>query len=137
MKANKIIPFVVSGLALVALPAFANTDASSKLKKLDTNADGRVSRSEFIAGKQDKIQRADTNRDGVVSADEAADIKSEKNSVWSRGDKPVSHANKADANNDGQVTQAEASAAAEASFDKMDANADGFLSVTELEAAHK
>ena len=133
MKANKIIPFVVSSLALVALPAFAGTDAASKLKKLDANADGRVSRSEFLAGTQEKIQRADTNRDGVVSAAEATVTKSDKKPMSSRGDKPAS----ADVNNDGQVTQAEAGAAAEASFDKIDTTADGYLSVTELEAAYK
>lgn len=136
MKSNKIVPLVACGLAL-ALPAFANNDASSKLKKLDTDGDGLVSRSEFVAGKQDKIQRVDTNKDGVVTADEAATTKAEKKHWWNRSDKPASHVNKADANSDGQVTQAEANAAAEASFDKLDVNADGLLSATELEAAYK
>ena len=137
MKANKIIPLVASSLALVALPAFANTDSTSKLKMLDTDGDGRVSRSEFIAGKQNKIQRADANKDGVVTADEATVTKAEKKHWWSRSDKPVEGVNKADTNNDGQVTTAEASAGAEASFNKLDTNSDGFLSTDELEAAHK
>jgi len=136
MKSHKIIPLVACGLAL-ALPAFANTDASSKFKKLDADGDGRISRSEFVAGKHDKIQRADTNKDGVVTPDEAAVTKPEKKHWWSSSDKPPGQMNKADVNNDGQVTQAEASAAAEAAFDKIDTNADGFISAGELEAAHK
>ena len=136
MKSNKIIPLVACGLAL-ALPAFANTDASSKLKKLDTDGDGRVSRAEFVAGNRGMIQRVDANKDGVVTADEAAVPKAEKKHWWTRNDKPPGQVNKADANNDGQVTPAEANAAAEAAFNKIDTNADGFLSATELEAAHK
>jgi hypothetical protein len=136
---SKILPFIACGLALVGLPAFANDqhDSASKLKMLDTDGDGRISRAEYVAGKQDKIQRVDANRDGVVTADEASTGKAEKKHWWSRSDKSTDHVNQADTNNDGQVTAAEASAAAETSFDKMDTDSDGFLSAAELDAARK
>jgi hypothetical protein len=136
---SKILPFLACGLALVALPAFANDkhDSASKLKMLDTDGDGRVSRSEYVAGKQDKIQRADANNDGVVTANEASTGKAEKKHWWSRSDKSADHVNKADTNNDGQDTSAEATAAAETSFDKIDTDSDGFLSAAELDAARK
>jgi hypothetical protein len=134
MKIHHIIPLLAGSLALGAFPAFANEhDGASKLKKLDSDGDGRVSRAEFVAGKQQKIQKLDANNDGVVTAGEAP-AKAEKKHWWSRSDKSADKVNTADANSDGQVTAAEASAAADIAFDKHDANADGFLTAAELDA---
>ena len=143
MKSNHLLPLIACGLSLAALPAFAGDDhdASSKVKMLDTDGDGRVSRSEFVAGKQEKIQRLDANNDGVLTpAESSTAAKPEKKHWWSRGDKPADKAagiNAADTNGDGQVTSTEATAYADKSFARLDANNDGFLTESELKAAHK
>jgi Ca2+-binding EF-hand superfamily protein len=97
--------------------------------------------SEFAAGKQEKIQRLDANSDGVVTPNEASTpAKAEKKHWWSRSDKASNKANKmndADTNGDGQITTAEATAHADQAFARMDSNADGYLSESELKAAHK
>lgn len=140
MKSNRTLPLLACGLALVALPAFANDnhDAASKLKMMDTDGDGRISRTEFVTAKQNKVQKMDANNDGVVNANEtSATAHPEKKHWWSRSDKNVDKVNKADTINDGQVTTTEAAASAEKMFDKLDTNSDGYLSATELEQAHR
>ncbi|HBO46345.1 MAG TPA: hypothetical protein DD670_20945 [Planctomycetaceae bacterium] len=45
--------------------------AAERLKRLDRNADGKVSRDELPPRNADRMmQRADTNRDGMIDADE-------------------------------------------------------------------
>lgn len=135
MKSQSTLPLLACGLALLALPAFANDhhDSAAKLKLLDTDGDGRISRAEFLAGKQAKFDKLDTNHDGMVSADEKATAKSEKKHWWSRNDK-ADKINKADANNDNQISASEESSSAEAMFTKLDTNGDGFLTAAELDA---
>lgn len=142
MKSNQLLSLVACGFSLVALPAFANDDhdVGKKVRMLDTDGDGRVSRSEFAANKQEKIQRMDANNDGVLTPNESAAGKAEKKHWWSRSDKPAAKAgelNVADTNGDGQVTAAEATAYADKTFTRLDADNDGFLTEAELKTANK
>lgn len=140
MKSNKLLPLLACGLSLAALPALAadDHDAGGKVKLFDTDGDGRISRAEFIAGKQDMTQRLDANRDGVITPTESsAAARPEKKHWWSRSDKREGNVNGADANGDGQVTSEEAAAHAGQMFSGLDTNADGYLTESELKAAYK
>ena len=142
MKSKHLLSLIACGLSLAALPAFARDDhdAGQKVKMLDTDGDGRVSRSEFAANKQEKIQRMDANNDGVLTPNESTAGKAEKKHWWSRSDKPAGKAgelNSADTNGDGQVTAAEATAYADKTFASLDADNDGFLTEGELKTAIK
>lgn len=142
MKSNYLLSAIACGLSLAALPAIANDDhdAGSKVKMLDTDGDGRVSRSEYSAHKQEKIQRMDANNDGVLTPSESTPAKTEKKHWWSRSDRPATKAgdlNLADTNGDGQVTAAEATAYADKAFTRIDANNDGYLTEDELKASEK
>lgn len=135
MKTKNLTTLIACSLALVAGSAFANDkDVAGKMKKMDTDGDGRISQAEYTAGKQHKFDKLDTNNDGVVSADEKA-AKSDKKSWWNRGDKK-NKVEKSDMNNDGQLTATEQDASAVSSFSKLDTNGDGYLTAVELEAAH-
>ena len=141
MKTHRTVLIIAGTLALGALPAFANTDhdAKAKIKMLDTNGDGRLSRAEFVAGKEEQLRKLDANNDGVVTPGETStSAPTEKQHFWNHTDKTkTDKINMADANGDGKVTADEAAAYADKLFTQLDTNNDGYLTVAELEAAHK
>ncbi len=78
----KIISIALLSL-LIATPAFAaDSDsatakalADARIKKLDTNKDGKLSKAEYLAGSEKKFSDYDVNKDGFLSADEMLAIK--------------------------------------------------------------
>ena len=113
---------------------------------VDTNRDGIITEAEMDAAKQtmrakmgDKL---DANNDGSVSKGDFDDAHQgvQGRHAGMRG----MHAGMggrmfgmADSNKDGQITLAEATAAATAHFDRADANHDGILTPDEMRAAHQ
>jgi Ca2+-binding EF-hand superfamily protein len=117
---------------------------------VDTNRDGVVTKAEMDAAKltmrtkmgDKRFDKLDANDDGSVSKGEfdAAHQGMQGHRMGMRG----MHAGMggrmfgmADSNKDGQVTLAEATAAAAAHFDRADANHDGTLTPDEMRAAHQ
>ena len=84
------------------------TDSNEYLKRMDSDGDGRVSLSEYLAWMSYAFDQRDGNGDGVLSADELP---------GGRG-KPVSRADHV--------------ATLTTRFGKQDANGDGYLSAKEL-----
>ena len=121
--------------SLLLVPAVFAGDSGKKLKKMDTDGDGRVSRTEHSAAAQKMFNDCDTNQDGFVTATEMeakADHKS--------GGKEAAAKDKflmIDRNSDGRLTPNEHATGSVQMFDEMDTNRDGFLSEDELSSKHK
>lgn len=134
-------------------------DPAAIFTRLDSNRDGRITRAEAEAARTataarsgakpatvhaDRIgrlfDRGDTNRDGVISRaefDAALALRDQRRAA--RGGTRGGHFSRmfalADANNDGRVTQQEATAATLRQFDAADTNRDGTLSAEEIRHA--
>ncbi|ACB75431.1 EF-hand domain-containing protein [Opitutus terrae] len=138
MKSSLHSKVLAGVFSLFALPLAFAGDASQKFAKMDTNGDGQISRSEFLAGANQKFATMDANRDGVITAAELETKKSSTHGDKHRDDMSASSQLKLmDQNADGQVTTAEHNAHVEAVFAKMDTNQDGSLSKDELESGHE
>ena len=129
----------VAALTALALGAFATVALAEpgerhgrmieRLKAADTNADGLISRSEAAALPRlaERFDEIDANKDGQVSFEELR---------AARGHRHGGHFKRMDTDNDGKVSRAEALSAAEAAFNRADANGDGFVTQEEMRAAH-
>jgi Ca2+-binding EF-hand superfamily protein len=129
-----------SAVLLVNPHAFAQGPQGSfmeRLKAVDKNADGMLSRDEAaslprISKHFDEI---DANHDGFITFDELHAFGAKH-----RGGRHHGHALKAlDKDGDGRISRDEAAAAPRLAqnFDRIDADRDGFLTKEELRAAHK
>lgn len=108
---------------------------------LDANSDGVVSASEFDKAGRQRFQRMDDNHDGVIDKGEIAAIRLRMaERMKDRGPPPAGAGKRLDmlaemdANKDGEITQAEVTAAQKARFKKADKNADGMLNEAEQKA---
>lgn len=104
------------------------------IQKLDTNQDGALDRTEFRTARNDKFDVVDANEDEIISRSEYEivvtrfralhgldrnDGQGAQNDVFGR----------VDADGDDRVTRDEFNAAADRMFVRLDANADGMLTV--------
>lgn len=116
--------------------------------RMDGDNDGRVSSTEFVDGHIERWKIADADGDGVVTVQEAASVATKmRGRFGKRGWGPGSgkmHGRRAaerfaqmDANQDGQVTKAEAEASHKARFAELDTNRDGVIDGQELTARHE
>ncbi len=145
MNANKtkFSLILACGLALAAGPVVSANDVRDEFRMLDTDGDGRISRTEHLLGAQASFNRVDANSDGVITLaemDATHDLqKTSRLKFWDKQDqrsasekmRPV------DLNNDGQLTRAENETTAETMFARMDTDNDGYLSKEECEKGHK
>jgi len=136
--------------------AMAATDA--KFAKMDINGDGMLNAVDREAKIKEHFQEMDADKNGVISETEF--ITAHKNRMEDRAEKRAErgaeghrggrhgfgHGGRggddmgmkaADANSDMAVTKAEFRSAAEARFNKVDANNDGALSANEQKAGRK
>ena len=102
-----------------------NWDAFAK--KFDANADGKVSKEEFLA-KRPAFDHIDGNHDGSVTADEVKAMPA----VAKRGGSGQNFVARFDADKDGKVTTAEYDAKRTTLFEKIDKNKDGAIEQSEL-----
>jgi len=116
-----------------------------RFAKIDANADSTISLDEFIAYKRQKIEKRfnniDSNGDGLISSDEFANKPRKKHY-----DKKRHHSGhhggkrmfkKLDANADGEITLDEAMTAWKKWFNKLDINADGMVTREEVKSARQ
>jgi Ca2+-binding EF-hand superfamily protein len=101
------------------------------MASMDADNDGAMTRAEHAAGAQAMFDRMDANHDGKLAADEM----SQRRRAGADGGNPGHVIGMMDADKDGIVTRAEHAAAMQAMFDRRDANHDGKLDATEMEAA--
>lgn len=119
--------------------------------RLDQNKDGSISRAEFEASVGAGAKTPPTAAQKAAAWGRAARIDNDKNGMISRAEFNAAQGQiadrrgaavdrmfeGADANNDGKVSLAEATAAATASFDRADTNRDGKLSREEMVNARR
>ena len=115
---------------LIAAPAFA---AGQPGAKLDANGDGKVTQSEFQAGRSAQMLALDANKDGKLSRAEFANLREEQakakrqrraDRMWSR----------LDTDKDGSLSRTEMDGVLSKRFKHMDTDNDGVLSAAELKA---
>ena len=68
-------PFQMTGLSSGYMVAGGHGGNHNKMKMMDTDGDGSVSKEEFMTYTEKKFDRKDTNGDGVLSADEMKHMK--------------------------------------------------------------
>lgn len=130
---------LAGALSLLLVPvAFAGGDKDKKFSKMDTDGDGRISRTEHMAGAQRMFAEMDANRDGTVTATEMESKKEMKHGEHARNEMSAGEKiREIDQNSDGQLTSVEHVNGAEKMFAKMDADNDGYLTKEEMKSGHK
>ncbi|MEO1264316.1 MAG: EF-hand domain-containing protein [Pseudomonadota bacterium] len=113
--------------------------AERMLRRRDTDGDGSVSQEEFRTAALNRFRRVDLNGDGVITDDDLPPRLRGRNIIGSeagprRGRRLLRGLRQADANNDGRITQDEATAASDARFARFDRNSDGKLDQADREA---
>lgn len=116
---------------MIAAPALA---AGQPGAKLDANGDGKVTQSEFQAGRSAQMLALDSNRDGKLSRAEFAALREEKAEAkrQRRGDRMWS---RLDTDKDGALSRSEMDGLLSKRFKRMDTDKDGVMSAAELKAS--
>ncbi len=154
------------GHGMMAREPMTRTDVQTRVKthfaEMDTNEDGAVTQAEIDAGRTAKMAerhgemftKMDTDKNGSISraefdAHHAGMMQSGRGGM--EGRRGMKHGGRhgdmghmggrmfamADANKDGKVTEAEATSAALAHFDKVDTDKNGTISDAERQAARE
>lgn len=55
---------------LAVMPAMADHHGGGKMMKVDSNQDGVISKSEFLAAQEERFAKIDANNDGEITKDE-------------------------------------------------------------------
>lgn len=104
------------------------------IQKLDTNHDGALDRTEFRAARNDKFDVVDTNEDDVISRSEYEIVVERFRALHGldRNGAQSTQTNvfdRVDADGDNRVTRDEFNEAADRMFIRLDADANGLLTV--------
>ena len=100
------------------------------LEQADADHDGKVTKQEYVDARAAQFSRMDRNGDGFI---DEADAREGGNERGQRAAKALR--GRIDSNGDGKISKEEFVNAPTMLFDKFDANKDGVLDATELEAA--
>jgi hypothetical protein len=110
-------------------------DPNAAFDRLDTNKDGAISREEFAKAHEQRVERRVEKRaERKNSPKEGKEVRRHVMRMHGPGGFGGGMMKMADANKDGQITQAEAEALALQHFDKMDTNRDGQVTPEERRA---
>lgn len=129
-------------LASGAVSAGDGKSADAKFSAMDTNGDGMLSAAEHSAGAAAMFRDADADRDGSMTAAEMdAAHKATKDGKPTKGDShrqdSAEKIRLVDADGNGQVSQAEHEAGAQAMFTRLDTDGNGSVSMQEMQAGHR
>ncbi len=130
MKTQIVLLAVIVGI-LVTGSAYAATEDDNgkshrdRFERLDADGNGRIDKQEFARGGAAMFGRLDADGDGVITLEELEDT--------ARRERIKRRFERMDADADGRVTKAEFAAAGDKLFAHLDENADGYLSMGELE----
>jgi Ca2+-binding EF-hand superfamily protein len=117
-------------LLLSSCVVLAQGREGSALEQADANHDGKITKQEYIDARATQFARMDRNGDGFIDAADSREDASE------RGQRTAAALRgRIDSNGDGKISKEEFVNAPTMLFDKFDANKDGVLDATELEAA--
>jgi Ca2+-binding EF-hand superfamily protein len=125
------------GLMLgAAAPAFADF---GPWQKADTNKDGSIDRAEFDAQGAERFKAIDANGDGSITSDEMKAFHEARRAKFeaAKGDMGGKFLKRFDKDNDGKISAAEWPTEGRLTFEKADANSDGFVTADEMAKAHK
>lgn len=124
---------ILTAALLASSPALAQMqrDPGAALANADANGDGVTTRAEFQQSRSARFGKADRNRDGAVSRDDFKRLARFRPDVVERLNALIAEA---DANGDGRVTRDEMSKAPMPIFDRADANRDDRVDQAELGA---
>lgn len=110
-------------------------DPGAAFDGLDANKDGYISRDEFTKAREERVERRIVKREEFRSSPkEGKDVRRHVMRMHGPGGFGGGMFEMADANKDGQITQAEAEALALQHFDQMDTNRDGQVTPEERRA---
>src|SRR5262245_26820766 len=139
----------IVGLAILvgaADPAAAQSAKDARIEQavrqifhsLDGDADGKLTKAEFMQARQRDFVALDVNRDSVVTKEEFLDPKlhrigqlnstelEQARQIWTRQFAGL------DTDKDGKLTIAEDDSAEQRTFEKLDGNKDGDITLTEM-----
>ncbi|GAA4048700.1 EF-hand domain-containing protein [Parerythrobacter jejuensis] len=116
-------------------PADREAKMKERFAKMDTNNDGVLSETEFTTAHQQMRENRKERRE--ARAERRGGQQMRRGGRGGRGGGQGAMLKRADANQDGQVTQAEFQTAALARFDRVDANGDGTITRDERRAARQ
>ena len=113
----------------------------SRLMQRDANGDGKLSIEEIPPPMQERFEQMDANGDGFLDQQEISALGGRRGgprggpgSGGPGGGDRAARMMRADADGDGKISREEAPPPLEQSFDQLDAEGDGFLTVDELRA---
>ena len=121
---------VLSVLAGSAQAQVGRADPAERFAQADTNHDGRISRDEFLAGREARFARVDRNGDGFISDDDLPPFVRSHAGMMQKA-----HAleQAADLDGDDRVSRAEFQQAGERLFATADTNHDGAIDQAEMD----
>jgi hypothetical protein len=141
MKHSKLGVSAAILAASVATHAYAGATrpgGGDEIRKMDTNADGKIAPDEHAAGAARMFETMDADRNGTVTA---AEMTAAHQRVT--GQKAVAGSMSSsekikviDGDGDGALTAAEHAAGSRMMFERMDVDRDGFVTAAELAAGH-
>ncbi|AFC22760.1 EF-hand domain-containing protein [Saprospira grandis] len=132
------------GFGLIALNAQAQDQKEKKerlspeerFEKVDANQDGQISQAEAKGRLKKNFATIDADQNGFISLEE---LKNKPKGQGKKGKRKGKgkRFEKLDADQDGQISEAEAKGPIKENFATIDSNQDGFISQEELKAAPK
>lgn len=122
----------IAAFAFSATPALAQGFDRDRMsfEQMDSNGDGRVTREELRAAREQMFAKRDRNRDGYL---DKADLP--KRAARRMGDRGAELRERIDSNGDGRISKEEFVNGDTLLFDMADKNSDGELDAEEIEAA--